>query len=181
MELKGFITNLGKYNEGFLEGEWITFPIDEEELNEVLQRIGCRYEDEEGNEHNLEYEEFFFTDWECEIDLDLGEYESIDDLNEKAEAIATLDEYDLKVFEAACDYWGAKYIDVLEFSADDYRLYEDIDNEYDLGYYWIEESGCYDTRNWGSLSNYFDYEAFGRDINLEANGGFCKYGFIERC
>ena len=101
MKLKGYITNLGKYNEGELMGEWITFPIDEDELNEVFERIGCRYEDEDGNEHNEEYEEFFFTDWECEIDLELGEYESIDDLNEKAEAIEDLDEYDLKVFEAA--------------------------------------------------------------------------------
>ena len=31
--LKGFITNLGKYNEGELVGEWVTFPIDEDELD----------------------------------------------------------------------------------------------------------------------------------------------------
>ena len=36
MEIKGFITNLGKYNEGQLVGEWVTFPIDDDELAEVL-------------------------------------------------------------------------------------------------------------------------------------------------
>ena len=74
MELRGFITNLGKYNEGELIGEWITFPIDEEELQEVFERIGI----------NEEYEEFFFTDYENNL-LGLGEYESIEHINEIAE------------------------------------------------------------------------------------------------
>ena len=34
--MRGFITNLGKYNEGYLIGKWIDFPISEEELKEVL-------------------------------------------------------------------------------------------------------------------------------------------------
>ena len=33
--LKGYIANLGKYNEGFLIGEWVEFPISEEELEAV--------------------------------------------------------------------------------------------------------------------------------------------------
>lgn len=40
MYIKGFIANLEKHLEGELIGEWITFPISEEELNEVLKRIG---------------------------------------------------------------------------------------------------------------------------------------------
>ena len=40
MYIKGFVANLEKYLEGELIGEWITFPISEEELNEVLKRIG---------------------------------------------------------------------------------------------------------------------------------------------
>lgn len=80
MELKGFITNLGKYNEGELVGEWITFPINEEELQEVLERIGI----------NEEYEEFFFTDYENNL-LGLGEYESIEHINEIAEELEDID------------------------------------------------------------------------------------------
>lgn len=37
--LKGFITNLGKYNEGELVGKWISFPIDEDELEDVLECV----------------------------------------------------------------------------------------------------------------------------------------------
>ena len=40
MYIKGFIANLEKHLEGELIGEWITFPISEEELNKVLKRIG---------------------------------------------------------------------------------------------------------------------------------------------
>lgn len=174
IELKGYITNLGKYNEGELIGEWITFPIDEDELSLVMERIGCYYEDEDGEPHNEEYEEFFFTDWECEADLHLGEYENIDDLNELAEK---MDEWDEDLLKAACEIWDIN--EVLDNDPDDYCLYGDIDNDYDLGYYWIEESGCYDLSGMGNLSNYIDYEAFGRDVRLESSGGFTEYGFIE--
>ena len=35
-----FITNLGKYNEGELVGEWVKFPTTPEEMQEVFKRIG---------------------------------------------------------------------------------------------------------------------------------------------
>ena len=44
---EAFITNLGKYNEGFLVGEWMKFPVTNEEMQEVFRRIGIgrRYEE----------------------------------------------------------------------------------------------------------------------------------------
>ena len=45
--LKVFVTNLGKYNEGELIGEWVSLPVDESELEEVLERIGINEEYEE--------------------------------------------------------------------------------------------------------------------------------------
>ena len=32
---EAFITNLGKYNEGFLVGEWVEFPVTNEEMQAV--------------------------------------------------------------------------------------------------------------------------------------------------
>lgn len=65
---EAFVTNLGKYNEGYLVGEWVKFPITNEEMQEVFKRIGI----------NRRYEEWFITDYECPdfhiYDL-LGEYE----------------------------------------------------------------------------------------------------------
>ena len=175
-EIKGFITNLGKYNEGELVGKWITFPIDEDDLNEVFREIGMNYEDEEGEYINVGYEEYFFTDWDNEIDLGLGEYENIDKLNELAESLQAWED-DEDIFKAACEIWN--FDEVVNNSPNDYILYSDINNDYDLGYYHVVDSGGYDLRRLGTLANYIDYEAFGRDIRFESDGGFTTQGWIE--
>jgi len=54
-----------------------------------------------------------------------------------------------------------------------------VRSDYDLGYYWIEESGCYDTSNLGALANYIDYESFGRDIRYEEGGVFGDNGYVR--
>jgi len=56
-----FITNLGKYNEGELVGEWVKFPTTQEKLQEVFERIGIGSKDDFGNP----YEEWFITDYDC--------------------------------------------------------------------------------------------------------------------
>ena len=56
-----FITNLGKYNEGELVGEWVKFPTTAEELKEVFKRIGIGQRDDFGQP----YEEWFITDYDC--------------------------------------------------------------------------------------------------------------------
>ena len=54
-----FITNLGKYNEGALVGEWVKFPTTAEELKKVFERIGIGAKDDFGQT----YEEWFITDF----------------------------------------------------------------------------------------------------------------------
>ena len=50
-----YITNLGKYNEGYLIGKWLKLPATDEEIKNVLKEIGI---------DGVLYEEYFFTDWE---------------------------------------------------------------------------------------------------------------------
>ena len=164
LELKGYITNLGKYNEGELVGKWVSFPIDDEELKEVFDEIGI-------NEY---YEEYFFTDWDCEIDVTFGEYTSIKTVNEYAEK---LQEWNDEILSAACEIWNLE--EVLETDPDCYMLVDDVHNNYDLGYYYAVEVGCIDFGKNEILERYFDFEAYGRDISFKINGGFTKYGFIE--
>ena len=57
-----YLTNLGKYNEGQLIGEWVELPVSNEELQKVFERIGI----------NEEYEEYFITDYECDF-YEVGE------------------------------------------------------------------------------------------------------------
>ena len=89
--LSGYITNLGKYNEGELVGKWIELPIDEDDFEEELKEIGIGEEDEFGQV----YEEYFWTDWECDIPGvtdNLGEYVSLESVNELAEKVESVDD-----------------------------------------------------------------------------------------
>lgn len=173
---QAYITNLGKYNEGYLIGEWVNFPTSYEELQNVFKRIGI-------NEH---YEEWFITDYECPVipalyDV-LGEYESLDALNYLASKIDEMSADERQNYEAAVDVGeyanSIKDLINLTENLDCYSLYSDIHNDSDLGYYWVEASGAYDTKAMGRLSSYIDYEAFGRDIRLDEGGDFTEHGYM---
>ena len=88
-EIKIFVTNLGKYNEGYLVGEWLELPATDEEIAATLERIGISDKPDALGRY---YEEYFITDYESDIDgFTCGEYESISNLNEIAEALADAD------------------------------------------------------------------------------------------
>ena len=167
-----FINTWGNYNENGADfGEWVNLPMDADELEEKLNEIAARMGD---NDPEFCIHDF---EWTGEIEgREIGENENIIELNEYVQALDDLSEWEQKVYAAAVEYWGAQYVELDEL--DEYNLISDIQDEYDLGYYWAVESGCYDIK--GPLANYFDYEAFGRDIDIETEGGFTKYGFIER-
>lgn len=57
---EAYITNLGKYNEGELVGEWVKFPTTSEDLKKVFERIGIGSKDDFGNP----YEEWFISDYD---------------------------------------------------------------------------------------------------------------------
>lgn len=166
MELKAFVTNLGKYNEGVLCGEWVYFPINEDEFSEkVLPNIGV---------DGKRYEEWFITDYECELDgvaEYLGEYPSLEEVNALTEAIESWDE---DYAQAVVDVYGFDYI--INYTQDDF-LFVDAETDEDIGEYYINETG--DIPEW--LINYIDYEAYGRDIRFNSDGGFSNNGyFVER-
>ena len=171
--LNVFINTWGNYNENGADGgEWITLPV--EDINAELDKIAYNINDLDP--------EFFINDYEWTIENDLrpiGEMENIEELNDELQRLADLSKWEQETYCAAVEYWGADYVDLDEL--DEYNLYVDIRNEYDLGYYFIHEAGCYDLDKLGHLANYFDYEAFGRDINLETDGGFTSFGWIEHC
>ena len=168
MTLRAFITNLGKYNEGELVGQWVDFPCDEDVFGDILEEIGVDGE---------EYEEWFATDYECdlsEVAQELGEYPDFDELNRVAEA---LEEWDEGLGEAVINIWGVDTL--LDSTPDDYLYFEANDDE-DIGYYYAEELGYLDEVP-ANLRNYFDYEAYGRDIRIDTDSGLSDNGyFVER-
>ena len=175
--IEAYVTNLGRYNEGRLEGKWHSFPTTKEEIAQTFKEIGI-----DGNR----YEEFFITDYNCEVEgiYDrLGEYARVDELNFLASKLEGMNSHELEIFEAAIDsgeYCGSvKDLINLTDNLDCFDYMEGVNNDYDIGYYWVEESGCYDTNSLGSLSNYIDYKRFGRDIRLDEGGTFTANGYIR--
>lgn len=133
---EAFITNLGKYNEGELTGEWVKFPTTPERLKEVFERIGIGAADEFGNV----YEEWFITDYDCYVDglYDmLGEYESLDELNYLASKLEELSGSEFEHFQAAMqvsDYTHSlKDLINLTDNLDKYDVYPGIEDYGDLG------------------------------------------------
>lgn len=177
--IKGYITNLGKYNEGILSYKLISFPIDEEELNEALKEIGCKYTDENGVVHNPLYEEFFFSDWECEIPFGFGEYESISEINDIAERVEALVDYEQDVLGVILEGHTSDVGEALRIvEARDYRTWDGCDNMADVASAMADEYGYLDDIP-ERFQQYIDYEKWGRDLEikgtfLEGDGFFVE-------
>ena len=175
-----FITNLGKYNEGALVGEWVKFPTTPEELKKVFERIGIGAKDDFGQT----YEEWFITDYDCYVDglYDLlGEYANLDELNYLASKLDDMSQDEYERFQAAMeigDHTGSiqELINLTE-NLDCYDVYPDIHDHDDLGRYYIEELDAMQVPE--HLRNYIDYEAYGRDIALEESGQFTDLGYVR--
>ena len=175
-----FITNLGKYNEGALVGEWVKFPTTAEELKKVFERIGIGAKDDFGQT----YEEWFITDYDCYVDglYDLlGEYANLDELNYLASKLDDMSQDEYERFQAAMeigDHTGSiqELINLTE-NLDCYDIYPDIHDHDDPGRYYIEELDAMQVPE--HLRNYIDYEAYGRDIALEESGQFTDLGYVR--
>ena len=175
-----FITNLGKYNEGALVGEWVKFPTTAEELKKVFERIEIGAKDDFGQT----YEEWFITDYDCYVDglyELLGEYANLDELNYLASKLDDMSQDEYERFQAAMeigDHTGSiqELINLTE-NLDCYDVYPDIHDHDDLGRYYIEELDAMQVPE--HLRNYIDYEAYGRDIALEESGQFTDLGYVR--
>ena len=176
---EAFITNLGRYNEGNLVGEWVKFPTTPEELQNVFERIGIGGTDDFGNP----YEEWFISDYDCYVDglySMLGEYPNLNELNYLASKLEEMTDSEYEHFQAAMqisDYTGSiqELINLTE-NLDKYELYPGIDYD-DLGRFYIEEMGIMEVPE--ALKNYIDYEAYGRDVALDEGGIFTDYGYVR--
>ena len=134
---EAYVTNLGKYNEGELVGEYLKFPTTPEEVQALLKRIGI---------DGVRYEEIFITDFDGDVlglYDHLGEYENIDELNHLACVISELDQSDLEKFEAVIDsgeYTGSvKELINLAQNLDCFEFYPGVTDDETLGRIYVED------------------------------------------
>ena len=173
MCMKIALTNLGKYNEGVLDFTWLDLPATDEEIVKAFDAIQVSHDDvhyySDGlghvakNDYYGEYEEYFITDYECDF-YSIGEYESLDNLNEIASEIDALDEDEQEIVKALMSE-GYSLDDALS-NYEDVIVYGGCSDMTDVAYEYINECCLFEgAPDW--ITNYFDYEAYGRDLSFD--------------
>lgn len=157
-EFKAYITNLGKYNEGDLIGDWVSFPIDEDEFSRVLESIGI----------DDEYEEWFVTDYECSLRSfdweELGEYPTFETLQEFGMMISEIT--DVEAVDNAYEFTG-NLQEAIEGIADGNIIFlRDIKTDSDLGHYYADEYEL----PLSDIEEFFDFEQLGRELSFDSYG-----------
>lgn len=164
--LKINVTNLKKYNEGALVGEWVDLPC--EGLEEVLDKISNN-----GND------ELFISDYETDINgLKVAEYEDSLQLNEIAEEIDNLSDDEVIALQAYLEQYNDIEQALEEVRQGNYRIYYDCDNMEDVAYQVVNDCGLLDGVP-EEVKIYFDYEAYGRDLDINRTFIQIDNSFVE--
>lgn len=163
MQIKIFLTNLAAYNRGSLIGEWVTLPVEEDELQSKLDKILAAGKPGD--------EEYFITDYEPDS-LKLSEYTNIFDLNEQATEADNMDEDVVETLLQS--YTLEETIEIINNG--EYFVYTDCSDMGDVAREVINESGMLNALP-ENLQYYFDYEAYGRDLDLD--GVFIKHPYED--
>lgn len=174
-----YVANLGKYNEGFLVGKWLTLPCTQEEIEEMFVEIGLgQYVDGE-YVHGVEkdgvvYEEYAIhdTDIPSELDgmLEIEEYTSIDAVNEMLEKFESLNNYDFELVGAIMRNHGVDVDDALHYANGNCSYFQlekntAMSDEKNMAYSFIEQIyGDVSSLPPSQLERHFDMEHFGREL-----------------
>ena len=157
-----FVNTWGNYNtNGAYGGEWITLPMDADELEKTLERIAAAMGDNDPEWATHDYE------WTTEEDLwSISEYDNIDDLNETLNELTDLQEWEQTEIMAAIEAYGYEFKEAYErqqrgcFVFYEGRSLEELAEEI--------VNDCYFTKDTPDiLTRYFDYEAFARDLRFD--------------
>lgn len=157
-----YVANLAAYNNGILAGKWLDLPCND--LEEEIESIIAMFP---------EGEELAIHDFEAPFKIE--EYDDIEELNEIAEQIEDLDEYDqqklIYLMDDGCTFKQAlDELDVCDFYPD--MTLEDVVEE-------LVDDGCFGSIP-KSIQNYIDYEAIAMDLYydgyVETDAGVFRRG-----
>lgn len=152
MEVKVYIANLGKYNEGVLQGAWFALPVDFDVVSEKI-------------ELNNEYEEYAIHDFESPVDI--PEYISIDELNDMYNKLCEIEawgivEADIKILISEMGGLDELYNNLGDVINCGRSSFEDY--AYDFLHEQLESAGV---DSW--IFNYIDYEKYAKDLRIEGH------------
>ncbi|MCM3623992.1 antirestriction protein ArdA [Brevibacillus borstelensis] len=148
MNVRLYVANLAKYNEEILIGEWVTLPMNQEELKERIQVIlGAD-------------EEYAIHDYEAPFHI--GEYDDLYAINENCAILANYDSRVVVALSECLDNMD-EVVGLLE--SGDYCVYFNVDNLCDVASDMIDEG--YFGPIPSSLSSYIDYDKIASDLKID--------------
>ena len=170
-----FVNTWGNYNtNGADGGEWITLPMEPEELEEVLDNIAAAMGDNDP--------EWFINDYEWECDLELGDVHEMDSImiwNERCQEATELEEWEVEEIAAAMEAFDYSFTEAMERQQRGCFIFYAGQDMQEVAEELIND--CYITKDTPEIfARYFDYEMFARDLSFD---GYTetRYGVILDC
>ena len=173
-EIQAFIVNAKAYDDGNRDmGEWVSFPITNEEMKAVYERIGIDGKD---------FKEIFLDDFKTDIAglrNVLSVHTDIDELNYLAFRLSEISSYELAKLDTVAEV--KPYTDLKTFidfapNMDYYVLIEGVKNAEDMGNYCIDKSGMIDMPD--EWKRCIDPKALGELILKDEKGKFTEKGYL---
>lgn len=171
VKIEVFLNTWGNYNvNGADGGFWIELPCD---LDEVIERLA------KSTGENVDDMEVFINDTSIEgINLDIEENDSIKELNELAETLTDFDEMEVEVFEAALEH-GCSFEEASKIISNyEYTVYTNCSDMTEVAEQYCDECGILDSIP-ENLRYYFDFESYGKDMDLEGSFYFVNNNCIQ--
>lgn len=165
-----YIACLSAYNNGFLHGAWVDASEGIEHVRECIKDILSSSPVAE------ECEEWAIHDYQNFGSYKVSEYHDLEELCEVAEFLQECQNFPSDVVSSLIDDYG---IEGARIKMEDDFIGE-FDSDVDLAYHYVEEFGLLDGIS-EHIARYFDYDSFGRDLDM--NGDifcFSNYYFWNR-
>lgn len=146
---------------------WTTVAVDcPISYEELKSRMGLN------DSQELEYIVIDSTD-----DL-VQENDSLDLINDFAEMILDVDDNLVNAVHEMLGYHAKEFVREGEDFFDKCLLLSEVNSQRDLGHHYVDDIGISNLSK-DTLESYFDYEAYGRDLDINNQGGFSSYGYLE--
>ena len=156
-----FVNTWGNYNKNGADGgQWITLPMDSDELEEVLENIAERMGDNDPEWAIHDYE------WTCDTELgDVHEMDSIHEWNDLCNEVDSLEQYEAEEIAAAIEAFGYSFKEAMERQQRGCFIFYAGQDLQEVAEEIADECYLYDAPEF--LARYFDYEAFARDLSFD--------------
>ena len=168
--LSVWIGNLGDYNAGLLNGQW--FDLDDYDRDELEEAVNELTHDG--------MNDYYIADSMSDYNIPVDEYESLDSLYEKYETVQeVIDQYGESAADIIAAYTNMISDDLSNISSYDFYIYSNCYTMADVAFEYLDQTGGLDEIP-EHLRNYFDYESYGRDMEIEGTFYYAGGGdYIE--